>query len=72
LSLSNEEIAEMLEDFDKDSKALKKTILKLCWYMRGGLSLDEAMTIGFQDRAIINEIISENLKTTEETKLPFF
>ena len=72
MSQTTEEIAEMLDDFDKDSKALRKSILKLCWYMRGGLTLEEAMTIGFQDRELISEIISENLKVTEETKMPFF
>jgi hypothetical protein len=72
LSQSNEEIAEMLKDFDEDSKALRKSILKLCWYMRGGLTLEEAMTIGFQDRELISEIVDENLEVTKETKLPFF
>ena len=72
MSQTTEEIVEMLDDFDKDSKALRKSILKLCWYMRGGLTLEEAMTIGFQDRELISEIISENLKVTEETKMPFF
>ena len=72
MSQTTEEIVEMLDDFDKDSKALRKSILKLCWYMRGGLTLEEAMIIGFQDRELISEIISENLKVTEETKMPFF
>ena len=72
MSQSNEEIAEMLKDFDEDSKALRKSILKLCWYMRGGLTLEEAMTIGFQDRELISEIVDENLEVTKETKLPFF
>ena len=40
--------------------------------MRGGLSYDEAMTMGYQDRELVNEIVAENLKTTEETKMPFF
>jgi hypothetical protein len=62
----------MLNDFEKDSKALKTTLLRMCWYMRGGLSLEEAWTIGSSDRDIINDIIKENLKTTEETKMPFF
>lgn len=40
--------------------------------MRGGLTLEEAMTIGFQDRELISEIVDENLEVTKETKLPFF
>lgn len=63
---------QLLEGYDKESKALKKSILKLCWYMRGGLTYDEAMTMGHLDREIIFEIVEENLETTKETKLPFF
>lgn len=62
----------MLEDFDKDSKAIKKGIMKLCWYMRGGISLDEMYQLGFQDRELINKIIEDNLETTKDTGMPFF
>ena len=72
MSLDNESIAEMLNEFEKDSKALKTTLLKMCWYMRGGMSLEEAWTLGPQDRELVSELIKDNLKTTEETKLPFF
>jgi hypothetical protein len=62
----------MINDFDRDSKALKKNIFKLCWFMRGGLSFSEAMEIGAQDRDLINSVIEENINTTKETGLPFF
>jgi hypothetical protein len=62
----------MLEDFDKDSKALKKNLLKLCWHMRGGMSLDESYTLSFNDRELINELIKDNLEVTKETRLPYF
>ena len=72
MSLDNESIVEMINDFDRDSKALKKNIFKICWYMRGGLSFSEAMEIGAQDRDLINSIIEDNINTTKETGLPFF
>ena len=72
MSLDNESIAKMLEDFDKDSKALKKEILKICWYMRGSISYDDAMILSLQEREIINDIIKDNLDTTKESGLPFF
>ena len=72
LSLDNESISRMLEDFDRDSKALKKSIYKLCWGMRGGVTLDEAYQLSYQDREIIFKIIEENIKTTNETGLPYF
>ena len=62
----------MLDDYEKDTKALKRSILKMCWYMRGSLSYDEGMTLTYEDREIINEIIKENLDATKESGLPFF
>lgn len=72
MSLDNESIVKMIESFDKDSKALKKLLLKMCWYMRGGLSYDEAMMLSHEERMFIKELIEENLETTEKTKMPFF
>lgn len=72
MSLDNESIVEMIKDFDRDSKALKKNILRICWHMRGGITYGEALEISFQEREIINSIIEDNLNTTKETGLPFF
>ena len=70
--MDNESIGKMIEGYDKDSKALRKNIMKMCWYMRGGISLEEAWELGYNDRELINSIIEENLEITEKTKLPFF
>lgn len=56
---------------DKDARALKKDILKVCWYMRG-MSYSEAMHLSSEERQIIGDIVEENLETTKKTKLPFF
>lgn len=40
--------------------------------MRGGLTYEEAMNLGFQERDIISGIINENLETTKKTQMPFF
>jgi len=40
--------------------------------MRGAVSYEDGMTMGFQDREIINKIIEENLETAKETGMPFF
>jgi len=72
LSLSNEEIAEWIESFDKDTKAIKHDLLQMCWFMRGGISYDDAMMLSQDDREIINKIITSNLDTTKTSGLPFF
>ena len=61
-----------LERYDKQTKALKKEALKMCWYMRGGLTYDEAMGISEQERAIIADIVKDNMEATKKSGLPFF
>jgi len=72
LSFTDEQIVEYLNSLDKDSKAIKKDLLKMCWYMRGGLTYEEAYNLSVQEREIINEIIKDNLETTKKSKMPFF
>jgi len=62
---------ELSKKMDKDVRAVKKEVLKLCWYMRG-LSYSEGMNLSWDEREIVGEIIKENLETTKKTGLPFF
>jgi hypothetical protein len=57
---------------EDESKALKKELFRLCWYMRGGMTVNEAYQIDYESRMIISEIIKDNLDTTKDTGLPFF
>jgi hypothetical protein len=56
---------------DREAKAIKKDVLKMCWYMRG-LSFSEGMNLSWDEREIVGEIIKENLEVTKKTNLPFF
>lgn len=57
---------------ENDQKAIKADLMKICWYMRGGISLDEAFALSNEDKEIISGIIKENLETTKKSGLPFF
>lgn len=72
LYLDIESIEKLIEEFDRDIKAIKTELLKLCWFMRGGLSYNEAHNLTNEEREWIGKIIEENLSTTKETGLPFF
>jgi hypothetical protein len=65
------EILQLADEMDKDAKAIKKEVLKMCWYMRG-LSYSEGMNLSYDEREIVGEIIKENLETTKKSGLPFF
>jgi hypothetical protein len=72
LTLTVAEIQEVVQEMEEESKALRKELYKMSWYMRGALSIEEAFMLTMDDRLIIADIIKDNLETTKETRLPFF
>jgi len=57
---------------EKSTKAIKQDALKMTWYMRGGISYSEIMSMSPSEREAIGEIVKENLETTKKSKMPFF
>lgn len=72
MTLTDEEIIAYLEGLDRESKAIKEELLKMCWYMRGGLTYEESMYLSREEREIIAALIGENLETTKKSGLPFY
>lgn len=72
MTLDISEIESEIARMENESKALKKEIFKMAWYMRGGLSFTEAYMLDPQDREIIATIIEENLELTKSSQMPFF
>jgi len=68
--LDSEGIQSLLEDMKKQTKQIKRRVYQLCWYMRGGITSDEAWTLSFEDKEIIDSVINENITNTKETGLP--
>ena len=65
-------MAKDIERMEREAKQMRTEALKMCWYMRGGISYDEAMQMSAGEREIVGGIIKENLETTKKTKMPFF
>ena len=57
---------------EKEANAIRADVLKLCWYMRGGLTYSDAMNLSPNERGLIGGLIKENLDTTKKTGLPHF
>ena len=57
---------------EKETDNLRKESLKMSWYMRGGVSYEQALQMSVKERQMIGEIIKDNLETTKKSKLPFF
>lgn len=67
-----DEIQAEVNNMEKESKALKKELYKMAWFMRGSLSFQEVFQLDLNDREAITEIIKENLETTKSSGLSFF
>jgi hypothetical protein len=70
--LSTEAISDLIDRMDKDCQNIRREAMKMSWFMRGGLSYEQALALSIQEREIINEIIKDNLETTKKSGLPFF
>lgn len=66
------EILKEVEDFENEQKQFKSELFKITWYMRGGVTLEEAYNMSWEDREIVNNIVKDNFETTKKTQLPFF
>ena len=62
----------MVDAMEAEAKTIRTEIIKLCWYMRGGVTYDEAMQMSYSERLSMSGLVKENLETTKKTGLPFF
>jgi hypothetical protein len=70
--MSHEQIGAMVETMEKECKDIRREAIKMTWYMRGGLTYENAMSLSSQEREIVGELIKDNLETTKKSGLPFF
>jgi len=72
LSVDNANIESILKEYKDNTKAIKEDLLRICWFMRGGIGYNESHMLTSDERKLIYNIIENNLKTTKETQMPFF
>jgi hypothetical protein len=72
LTSSSDKISKIVDEMDKDVKNIKEESLRMCWFMRGGLTYTEAMNLSVQERNLISKIIKDNMETTKKSGMAFF
>ena len=70
--MSRDDMLDYFNQLEKQSKAIKEEVLKLCWYMRGSISYNEGMMLSPDERTMISGIVKDNLETTKKSGMPFF
>jgi len=66
-----DEILHEVKRYEGYQKEIKHEIYKLCWFMRGSISLEEGFYLTHEDRTIISDIIKDNIETTKKTHIAF-
>ena len=72
LSQSESDIIATLTKMDGEAKEVRNELLKICWYMRGGVTFEESAQLSPDDRDMIGKLVKDNLETTKKTGQPFF
>ena len=57
---------------DNEVKSLKQDMLKMCWFMRGGVTYQEIVNMSGPEREMLGKIITDNLETAKKTGQPFW
>lgn len=70
--MDSDQIADIVDKMDEETDSIRQEAIKIAWYMRGGVSYDQALQLSVSERTGISELIKENLETTKKTGLPFF
>ena len=70
--MGDSEIVSYLKDYDSQTKNLKLEIMKLCWFMRGGITWQEALELSPEERSVATQLVKENMETTKKSGQPFF
>ena len=61
-----------IDQMEKECNDIRQEALKMSWFMRGGLSYEQALNLSSVERELLSALIKENLETTKKSGLPFF
>jgi hypothetical protein len=70
LSLDDQGIVNLIDGYERETRAIKEEALRTSWFMRGGVTYNEAMALGYQERELVNKIIKENIENTKKSRMP--
>jgi hypothetical protein len=72
LTLESDQIVAYIDQMEKECNDIRQEALKMSWFMRGGLSYEQALNLSSVERGLLSALIKENLETTKKSGLPFF
>jgi hypothetical protein len=69
--LTPQEIQEKLIGLEKETRRFKEDLFRISWYMRGGVTVNDLLTIySAEDREFMYNIINDNIEATKVSQMP--
>jgi hypothetical protein len=65
-------VSQLIDNLEKESDEIKRSSIKLSWFMRGGATYEDILNMSGMERTAIVELIEENLETTKKSGMNFF
>jgi hypothetical protein len=66
--MSDSEIEDYLTRLEEGIKNYKSQLFRLCWYMRGGVTIDNLMfDLSLEDIQLMNAIVQDNIEITKKS-----
>lgn len=57
---------------EKQSLDIKNELVRIAWWMRGSVSLEQAYYLSQRDRSMISELIKDNIEASKKAGVPIF
>ena len=66
--MKDSEIEDYLTRLEEGIKNYKSQLFRLCWYMRGGVTIDNLLfDLSLEDIQIMNAIVQDNIEITKKS-----
>lgn len=70
MTATQQDIRDFREKYEKRLDKTHKNLIKLTWYMRGGVSLSEIYDMPVTHIKYIEEVVQENIELSKKAKTP--
>jgi hypothetical protein len=70
--MNTDQVAKLVDQMGKESDNIREEAFNMSWYLRGGISYNDALQLSIDERKIIGKIIKDHMETTKKSGLPFF
>jgi hypothetical protein len=70
--MNTDQVAKLVDQMGKESDNIREEAFNMSWYLRGGISYNDALQLSVDERKLIGKIIKDHMETTKKSGLPFF